>query len=89
MEFLYTTEISVPLYHLVLLLFLSTVALLFGKVKLALLTNYLFTMYWGYFFNRDLLLSHMDKGGHFTLIYFCLGLFIVIVAMLGFLTHRE
>ena len=88
MEFLYTTEISVPLSHLVLLLFLSTVALLFGKVKLALLTNYLFTMYWGYYFNRDLLLSYMDKGGHFILIYFGLGLLIVLVAMLGFLTHR-
>ena len=50
-DVLYTTQLSIPPHQIVLLLLLSMFALLFGKVRLALLTNYLFTMYWGYFFS--------------------------------------
>jgi hypothetical protein len=81
-------ELTIPVYQIVLLLFLSTVALLFGKTKLALLTNYVFAMYWGYFLNRDMIMAYMDQT-YFMTIYFGLGLFIVIVAMIGFLSHRE
>ena len=88
MEFLYSMHIPVPVHQIVLLLFLSTVALLFGKTKLALLTNYLFTLYWGYFLNRDMMLAALNRT-YFTAIYFGLGIFIVIVAMIGFLAHRE
>lgn len=88
MELLYTTQLMIPAFQIVLLLFLSTVALLFGKTKLALLTNYLFALYWGYFLNRDIMIASMDKT-YFTAIYFGLGIFIVIVAMIGFLAHRE
>ena len=81
-------QLAIPAYQIVMLLFLSTVALLFGKTKLALLTNYLFAMYWGYFLNRDMMLASLNRT-YFTAIYFGLGIFIVIVAMIGFLAHRE
>ena len=45
MEFFHTTEVAVPLFQVVLLLMLSTLAVLFGRIKLALLMNYLFTLY--------------------------------------------
>ncbi|MBW1769650.1 MAG: hypothetical protein JRJ17_00525, partial [Deltaproteobacteria bacterium] len=52
MEFFMLAELTVPLFHIALLLALSTLALLLGRVKLALLVNYLFALYWGYIFNR-------------------------------------
>jgi hypothetical protein len=55
MEIFSMTEISIPITQMVLLLLLSTGALFFGKLKLALLINYLFTLYWGYGINKDFL----------------------------------
>jgi len=89
MEFLYATELSIPLFQILLLLVLGTLSLLFGKVKLALLTNYIFALYWGYFLNRDLLLESMVKTEYFTLIYFGIGLIIVVLAIVGFMAHKE
>jgi len=53
METLYATELSVPLYQVCLLLVLSTLVLFVGKVKLALLINYTFVLYWGYWLSRE------------------------------------
>ena len=57
MEFFYTTELAVPMSQMVLLLICTTVALLFGRIKLALLVNYLFALFWGYVLNRDVLIG--------------------------------
>jgi hypothetical protein len=45
MEFLSTAEIFIPVYQMILLLLVSTLTLLFGRTKLALIINYLFTLY--------------------------------------------
>ena len=90
MEFLQSTELSVPLIQIFLLLAISTLALLFGRVKLALLVNYIFTLYWGYVLNRELLIgSDLEKMDLFTTAYFIFGFFVVIVAVLSFLSHRS
>lgn len=90
MEFLYSTELAVPLYQIVLLLILSTLALLFGRLKLALLINYLFTLYWGYVFNSELLLgSSLEKVNYFSSIYFAVGFLVAILAIIGFVSHRD
>jgi hypothetical protein len=39
--------------QIIALLLISTLALLFGKIKLALLGNYLFGLYWAYIFKWD------------------------------------
>jgi len=90
MEILYTTELSVPLFQIVLLLTLTTLALLFGKIKLALLINYLFTLYWGFLFNQEILLNSTSKElSNFAFVYFGFGLVIVILALFGFLAQRN
>jgi hypothetical protein len=64
---------------------LSTLALLFGRVKLALLTNYLFALYWGYFLNRDLFSElTANNGEYFMFIYFGLGIAVTVLALIGF-----
>lgn len=89
MEFWYGTEICVPVNQLVLLLICSTVALLFGKLKLALLVNYLFTLFWGYFVNKELLIGSGNEASSLVLIYVLFGLAVVFLAVVGFLIHRH
>jgi len=89
MEFWFGTEICVPVNQLVLLLICSTAALLFGKVKLALLINYFFTLFWGYFVNKELLIGSGSEASHFVHLYVLFGLAVIFLAAVGFLMHRH
>lgn len=88
-EFFTTTQLAVPLSHVVMLLILSTGAMLFGRIKLAMIINYCFTLYWGFIFNIDLFSTEgLLKLNVYTLLYFGFGLVILILALIG-LMHRE
>ena len=89
-EILFNMTISIPIIQLILLMFVSTLSLLFGKLRLALLVNFIFIFYWSYFFNRDLLWGMApEKFEYFTIIYFSVGLIILMVAIFGFLFQRQ
>lgn len=89
-EILLNTTISIPIFQLILLMAISTLSLLFGKLRLALLVNFIFIFYWAYFFNRDLLWGwNPEKFAYFTIIYFLIGLTILMVAIFGFLFQRQ
>ena len=88
MEFFETTQLAVPLMQIMLLLALSTVILLLGRVRLALLMNYLFALYWGYVFNADLFNS-LEKATMFNAIYMGFGIAVVILAVIGFVAHAN
>ena len=85
------TPLYVPLYQILLLLLVTTLALLFGRVHLALIVNYIFTLYWGYILNRDVLMGGEGVAGAslFTGVYFGLGLVVVVLALIGFLSARQ
>ena len=90
MDLFFTAELGVPLFQIIVLLLFSTMALLFGKVRVALIINYIFTFYWAYFFNREHLLNlGMNKFDTYTLIYFLFGLVIMLVALVGFLFQKN
>jgi len=90
MGIFFNTELAVPLFQIIVLMLFSTVALLFGKVRMALIINYIFTFYWAYIFNRDYLMSlGLNKFDSYTLIYFLFGLIIILVAMVGFLFQKN
>ena len=90
MEFFYATELAVPVSQMVLLLLATTLSLLLGRVRLALMINYLFTLYWGYVFNREYLLGQgIQEMTYFSAAYFGFGLAIALLASLGFLLHSE
>jgi hypothetical protein len=89
MELFSMTEISIPITQMVLLLLLSTGALFFGKLKLALLINYLFTLYWGYGVNRDFLVgSGFQHLSGFTILYVGFGLIIAAVALVSLISEH-
>jgi hypothetical protein len=90
MDFFFSTKISIPLFQILLLLIFSTAVLLYGKVRLALVINYIFTMYWGYVFNRDYLHGFgYDKIDAYSLVYLVFGLMIVLLVFVGFSAQRE
>ena len=89
MDFFYTTKLAVPVSQIVVLLMLITIALLFGRIKLALLINYVFILYWGYFFNRDLFFDHVESVDYLLLIYFGFGFLVVFIAMIGFVFRHD
>ncbi|NOY69873.1 MAG: hypothetical protein GXP53_10390 [Deltaproteobacteria bacterium] len=88
MDLLFTTRLSVPLFQVVILLGLISIATLFGRMRLALIITYLFTLYWGYFSNRDLLFGFMKDLDYFILVYFGFGITVAILASLGFMVHK-
>lgn len=90
MEMFFNTDLAIPLNQIILLLLLSTIALLFGKIKIALIINYIFTLTSGYVFNRDKL---MDLGFElpevFTTIYFLFGIGVILIAGFAFVFDRD
>ena len=86
MDIVYSTELAIPLYQVGLLLVLSTLGLLFGRVKLALLINFIFTMYWGYWLNREQVVgTGIPEIDTFTIFYFGFGFLIVVFVLIGFM----
>lgn len=90
MEALMMTQLSVPLFHVAMLLAFNTLALFGGRLKLALLVNYLFALYWGYVSNRELFAeTGMEQLHYFDLAYFGFGLAIVLLASVGFMLRND
>ena len=76
--------------QIILLMVLSTLTLLFGKLKLALLINYIFILNWAYFLNRDLLLSMAPQSfKYISALYFLFGILIVMIAAFSFLFQQD
>lgn len=86
MEVLYTTELTIPMYQVGLLMVLTTLGLLFSRIKLALLINFLFALYWGYWLNRENVIgTGIPEIDAFTIGYFGFGFLIVIFVVIGFM----
>lgn len=84
------TEISIPIYQVALMLVATTLTLLMGRVKLSLLINYLFTLYWGFIANSHMVLGEgAEKFSTFTMFYLGFGFIIAILAAVAFLLHSS
>ncbi|HPC85961.1 MAG TPA: hypothetical protein P5208_07435 [Smithellaceae bacterium] len=85
-----STQLAVPLFQVALLLGISTLILFFGRVKLALLINYCFTFYWGFFLNPSF---RSDLGelmlNTYTYAYIGVGLIIIVLALIGFMSSKD
>lgn len=90
LEFLLNANLSIPMVQLILLMLMSTVSLLFGKLKLALLVNYIFTLHWAYVSNRENLIEMgFENFQVVSIIYFIFGLGIVLVAAFAFMFQKS
>ena len=86
MEALSSIKISIPVMQLVLLILFCTLALLFGRQKLALLINYLFVFYWGFgvnFENQAALSPNFSVW--FSSSYIIFGCMFIVFCLIGLL----
>ena len=85
MDLFYSAKITIPFSQIALLLMISTLALLFGRVKLALLVTYVFVPYWGFLANEGFVTGSILN----TVSYFGFGLLITVLALIGFFTATK
>ena len=86
MEAFSLIKISIPIREIALLILFSTLALLFGKQKLALLINYLFVFYWGFgvnFENQAVLSPNFSVW--FSSSYIIFGSMFTVFCLIGLL----
>ncbi len=90
LDFIMNSTLTIPMIQLILLMLMSTISLLFGKLKLALLINYVFTLHWAYISNRENLMSMgFENFQLVSVIYFIFGLGIVLVAVFAFMFQKN
>jgi len=90
LDFLLNTNLAIPMIQLILLMFMSTLSLLFGKIRLALIINYVFILHWGYIANRDNLAEMAAENFELvSMVYFMFGLGTILVASFAFLFQKS
>jgi len=90
MENLFPGAMSIPLYQIMSLLIIMTVALLFGYIRMGLFLCYVFVFYWGNTFSvRSIFDSSDPNTAILSSVFIGFGLIIVFLAMLGFLLNKE
>ncbi|MBW2710194.1 MAG: hypothetical protein JRD04_13240 [Deltaproteobacteria bacterium] len=90
LEFIGSIKFCAPFYQIALLLALSTLALIFGNPRVALLINYLFALYWAYIFDRAYILEAGTKHSpFFPWIYFGFGFAVFLLAAIGLFFKRD
>jgi hypothetical protein len=90
LEFISSVKFCAPFYQIALLLGLSTLALIFGNPKIALLLNYLFTLYWAYVLDRSYILEAGTKHSPiFPWLYFGFGFTVFLLAVIGFFLKKD
>ena len=90
LNFFTETMLSIPMIQIILLMLMSTLSLLFGKIRLALLINYIFILNWAYILNRDILIDMSPTNFQYiSVVYFVFGILIVMIAAFSFLFKRD
>ena len=90
LDFLTETTLAIPMIQIILLMLFSTLTLLFGKLRLALLINYIFILNWAYILNQDLLLGIAPtKFQYISAVYLVFGIMIVLIAAFSFLFQKD
>lgn len=90
MDTIMSTITEIPMTHIVVTLTISTIALISGRLKLALLLNYCFIIYSGHFWEFSLL-KDAGSASLNTQAFLFTGFWIVIVffAAVSLIFHNE
>ena len=88
METIFSTQVTVSLSQILMLVSLTTLALVFGYPRIALFLNYCFFIYWSYFSNTILFTEKgVLKLDSITFPYIGFGLAVLLLAMMGLFVH--
>jgi len=89
MQLLLNPELNIPVLQVMWLISMNSVSLLLRKIKLALVTNYLFALFWGYSFMQDYSLRSAGDVQFSPLLYFSAAAAVLFLALVGFLFQEE
>jgi len=88
-DMLSTVNLGIPLYMVISFVVIISLCLLFTRIQLGLAVSYLFVFYIGYFYNKTLLLKAIEDSIIGTVIYASLGLIIIILAVISFISSNK
>ncbi len=89
MENLFSVVLSIKMSQFIVMLILSTVAFIYGMTRTALLINFAFAFYWGFFENIDYFFgSNLETLNQAAGLYFAFGVIIFILFLLAFFVHQ-
>jgi hypothetical protein len=90
METILSTQLSIPLSQILTLLSLTTLALVFGYPRLALILNYCFLIRWAYISNMILFTENgVLNIDSVTFPYMGFGFAILLLAAMGLLVYSR
>jgi len=84
-----TVNLGVPLYMVISFVAIISICLLLDRIQLGLAISYLFVLYIGYFYNKTLLLKTIEGSIIGTVLYVSLGLIIIILAVISFISSNK
>jgi hypothetical protein len=86
---LYAVEIRVPVYMIISYVVIISISLLLGRTQLGLALSFLFVFYIGYLYNRSFLIETLSGSPLGLLVYAGLGLSIIVLAIISFLSSYK
>jgi len=89
LNILSTVDLGVQLYMVISFVAIISICLLLSRIQLGLAVSFLFVFYIGYFYNKALLLKVIEGSITGTVIYVCLGLIIIILAVISFISSNK
>ncbi|MBN1827727.1 MAG: hypothetical protein JW884_01095 [Deltaproteobacteria bacterium] len=86
-----SVKLTIPIFQIILLLFFSVISFLLGRAKLALLVTYVFILSWLFIHNesKDPHIGGVDAGIIQALVFFGVGIIIVLLAIVAFVANRD
>jgi len=82
-------EIGVPLPMVVSYIAITSLCLFLSRVQLGLAVSFLSVFYIGYLYNRDILIEAVKGYPMGLVVYAFLGVIIIILAIISFLSSRK
>lgn len=82
-------EIKIPIYILISYIALISICLLLRRIHLGLAVSFLFVFYIGYLYNRSFLIETLKGSPPGIVIYAGLGLVIIVLAIISFLSSHK
>ncbi len=83
-EIFKSTEVAIPFGQAFVYISLVSIFMLFRKLKLALITTYLFSCYWGFVLNANYFISKTGEAEYALFIYAFLGFLMLVLTLYSF-----
>ena len=82
-------ELAIPLWQMGLFVFLISLFMILHRLKLCLITTYLFTLYWGFLFNWGDVVASLGTFPQTATLYLIFGSVHVVLTLTSFLQENS